>query len=196
MKLLSIFHPEGGQKQHPTYLNSTLGSAYLRLSLSISPSPPSLLPKDGTLKCTTCSTNKCNPSDAKGVADAQGQQLSLSGPPSTGWMLYYLCFTPSTVMGPPLRKGGRLGGPISHRRAGRSSQSPRSQEWPEYGWRTYMDQNKWTSSGNMVHFGLANAKIQYGIRAFFTKMVVWAIWTIFGPVHFPTVNRLGGSTTR
>ena len=23
--------------------------------------------------------------------------------PSTGWMLYYLCFTPSTAIGPPLR---------------------------------------------------------------------------------------------
>ena len=23
--------------------------------------------------------------------------------PSTGWMLYYLCFTPSTALGPPLR---------------------------------------------------------------------------------------------
>ena len=33
--------------------------------------------------------------------------------PSTGWMLYYLCFSPSTAIGPPLRRGVRLGGAIS-----------------------------------------------------------------------------------
>ena len=27
--------------------------------------------------------------------------------PSTGWMLYYLCFTPSIAIGPPLRSIGR-----------------------------------------------------------------------------------------
>ena len=26
-------------------------------------------------------------------------------------MLYYLCFNPSTALGPPLRQGVRLGGP-------------------------------------------------------------------------------------
>ena len=28
---------------------------------------------------------------------------ALSRPPSTGWMLYYLCFSPSTAIGPALR---------------------------------------------------------------------------------------------
>ena len=45
---------------------------------------------------------------------------------------------------------------------------------------------KWTI---LVHFGLANAKIRFGIRSFFTKMVVWTILDHFGPVHFPTVLR-------
>ena len=55
---------------------------------------------------------------------------------------------------------------------------------------------KWTSSGQngpkwtiLVHFGLANAKIQFGIRSFWPK---WSFWTIvdhFGPAHFPTVPR-------
>ena len=41
---------------------------------------------------------------------------------------------------------------------------------------------KWTK---MEHFGLPNAKIQFGI--ILTKMVIWTILDHFGPVHFPTV---------
>ena len=55
-------------------------------------------------------------------------------------------------------------------------------EMAEYGWRTLMDQNgplqakmnpKWTV---LVHFGLANAKIPFGV----SKMVLMTIpvWTI------------------
>ena len=46
------------------------------------------------------------------------------------------------------------------------------QEWPEYGWRTYMDQNGPLQAKNgpkrtiLVHFGLTDAKIRFGIRSF------------------------------
>ena len=46
-------------------------------------------------------------------------------------MLYYLCFSPSTTVGPPLRWGARSGGPISHPHTGRSSQPPRSKRLRE-----------------------------------------------------------------
>ena len=55
---------------------------------------------------------------------------------------------------------------------------------------------KWTSSGQngpkwaiLVHFGRANARIQFGITPVLTIMVVWTILDHFGPVHFPTVPR-------
>ena len=50
-------------------------------------------------------------SDARFSGLRQGSLVA----PSTSWMLYYLCFTPSlsTTVGPPLRYGVRLGGAIS-----------------------------------------------------------------------------------
>ena len=50
-----------------------------------------------------------------------------------------------------------------------------------------MDQNQAKMDQNVVHFGLANAKIQFRIRSFRPKMVVWTILDHFGPVHCPTV---------
>ena len=50
--------------------------------------------------------------------------------PSTGWMLYYLCFSPSTAIGPPSAIGSAIGRPlsrpISHPNTGGSPQPPRS----------------------------------------------------------------------
>ena len=43
---------------------------------------------------------------------------------------------------------------------------------------------KWTI---LVRFGLPNAKIRFGIRSKWPKMVVWTILGHFGPVYFPTV---------
>ena len=55
---------------------------------------------------------------------------------------------------------------------------------------------KWTSLGQngpkwtiLVHFGLSNAKFQFGIRSKWSKMVVSTILDHFGPVLFPTVPR-------
>ena len=49
--------------------------------------------------------------------------------PSTGWMLYYLCFSPSTAIGPPPAIGSAIGRPylaLSRFHTGRSSRLPRS----------------------------------------------------------------------
>ena len=53
---------------------------------------------------------------------------------------------------------------------------------------TKMDQNR-PKRTKMDHFGLANAKIQFGIRPFWPKWSFGPFWTIKFPVHFPTVPR-------
>ena len=62
---------------------------------------------------------------------------------------------------------------------------------------------KWTSSGqngpNMVHFGLANAKIQFGIWAFRPKWSFGPFWTILlsdSTVCTPTYTDRSGSVGR
>ena len=85
---------------------------------------------------------------------------------------------------------------------------PFPQEWLEYGWRTQMDQNgplqpKWTI---LVHFGLANAKTQFGIRPFdqdgrldhFGPMVQYTFrqyrsHSLFPSTSRPTLNNLNGA---
>ena len=54
-----------------------------------------------------------------------------------------------------------------------------------------MDQNGplQAKMDKMVHFGLANAKIQFGIRSFGPKWSFGPFLDHFGPAHFPTVLR-------
>ena len=52
------------------------------------------------------------------------------------------------------------------------------QEWPEYSWRTQMDQNG-PLQAKMDHFGLANAKIRFGIRSCWPKWSFGPFWTIW-----------------
>ena len=42
---------------------------------------------------------------------------------------------------------------------------------------------KWTI---LVHFGLENTKIQFGIRPFWPQWSLWPFWAILGPVRLPT----------
>ena len=45
------------------------------------------------------------------------------------------------------------------------------QEWPQYGWRTRKDENGpcETKRTILVHFGLVNAEVRFGIRSFGPK---------------------------
>ena len=51
----------------------------------------------------------CNDDDCNNISGVP--RVTSRVAPSTGWMLYYLCFSPSTAIGPPLRQGVRLGSP-------------------------------------------------------------------------------------